>query len=496
VAKDSTPLSQRPWPWEGFALAVVSAVAGLALLHRQASGLAWYLGMATLLLAGALIAGLARALDRARKAAQEAARALAESDSFLKTLTDGLPGMIAYVDRDLNCRFANRAVAEGFGGQPGTLPGLPARTILGEKLYAQTEPYFRGVLNGEKQRFERAQPRADGSTAYSLVDYIPDVDADGQVAGFFVLANDVTELKNVEGELTLAASVFQNTIEGILVADADQVILSVNPAFTEITGYQAEEVIGRTPRVLKSDHHGPAFYAAMWREINTFGRWQGEIWNRRKEGGVYLEWLTITRIRNPVGGAVRYVSVFHDITHIRRNEDRINYLAFHDPLTDLPNRALLTDRLDHQIAKAQREDEFLAVLFLDLDGFKAVNDSRGHAVGDDLLKCVAGKLSALLRETDTVARLGGDEFIVVLDNPAGEDEVAQVAQRILSVIAEPMDLAGRPARVGVSIGIAMFPVDGDTPGDLIHCADVAMYAAKNAGKNAYRFFQPVDPALG
>jgi diguanylate cyclase (GGDEF)-like protein/PAS domain S-box-containing protein len=310
-----------------------------------------------------------------------------------------------------------------------------------------------------------------------------------------VLVSDVTVLKQAEVELKLAASVFENTIEGIFVTDGNGVILSVNPAFTSITGFTADEAIGRTPRILRSDRHDEAFYAAVWRDIAAKGQWQGQIWNRRKDGETFLEWQTITKIPAPEGEPVRYISVFNDITELWRKDEYIRHLAFHDALTDLPNRALLMERLNHQTAIAKREQRLLAVMFLDLDRFKFVNDSFGHDVGDDLLKAVAQKLLALVRQSDTVARLGGDEFVIVLNNPESQAEVTHIADRVVTVINEPMEFCGKTAQVGTSIGIAMYPTNGDTPAELIKSADTAMYAAKAAGKNTHRFFN-VDMVAG
>lgn len=273
-----------------------------------------------------------------------------------------------------------------------------------------------------------------------------------------------------------------------MVTDAEGLILSVNPAFTDITGYSAQEAIGQTPRLLRSNHHEQEFHAHVWEQINETGQWQGEIWNRRKNGEIYIGWQTITRIVGSDGEAGRFVSVFHDITDSWQKNEYTKHLAFHDALTNLPNRSLLMERLAHQIAIKEREPRYLAVLFLDLDRFKLVNDTLGHAIGDDLLMAVAKKLQALVRQSDTVARLGGDEFVILLDNPVSTIEVATIANRIIAVINEPLEFHGKTAQVGTSIGIAMYPEHGATATELIKNADTAMYAAKHAGKNTYRFF--------
>ncbi len=449
-----------------------------------------YLRLAVFVIVGTIISRMTEASRRAKARSIESTRDLAQSKHFLETITNSLPGLIAYWDKDLRCRFANQSFLDWFGKAPETMLGISIQELMGERLFSLNEPYIRGALKGEKQQFERSLTKANGSVGHALVNYVPDIKANGEVAGMFVLVSEVTLLKEAEARLQLAASVFHNTVEGILVTDADSTILSVNPSFTQITGYTAEEAIGKTPRILKSKHHDQAFYAAMWRDINTTGHWQGEIWNRRKNGEVYLEQLTITKVHRSNSEPIQYVSVFNDITKSRYNDERIKHLAFHDALTDLPNRFLLMDRLDHQMAKAERDKSCLAVMFLDLDRFKAVNDTLGHEIGDDLLRSVAQKLQAQVRQSDTVSRLGGDEFIILLDSPANDEEVAYIAGRVLAAIREPMEFRGRAAQVGASIGIAMFPRDGNTPVELIQRADAAMYAVKERGRNTYRFFTP------
>lgn len=424
----------------------------------------------------------------AQEKTEGSALAAAESEHFIKTVTDATPGMVGYWDNDLCCRFANKAYQEWFGKPPEALIGANIQDLLGENLFALNGPYIRGALAGKRQAFERSLTKVDGSISHVWTNYVPDVDSTGLVSGFFVLVTDVTVLKEAEAELKVAASVYQNTTEGIFITDADGTIRSVNPAFTEITGYSAEEAIGQTPRLLKSNRHEPEFYAALWREIADCGHWQGEIWNRRKSGEVFLEWQVVTKIAGIAGEPCRYISLFHDVTDVWHKDEHVRHLAFHDPLTELPNRSLLTERLERQVFMAERERRGLAVMFLDLDRFKLVNDTLGHEIGDELLKAVAQKLQALVRQTDTVARMGGDEFVIMLDNPANRDEVAHIANRIVATINNPMEFLGKSAQVGTSIGIAMYPSDGQAPADLIRNADTAMYRAKNAGKNTYRFF--------
>jgi diguanylate cyclase (GGDEF)-like protein/PAS domain S-box-containing protein len=289
--------------------------------------------------------------------------------------------------------------------------------------------------------------------------------------------------------LRLAASVFENTSEGVVITDDQARIVSVNAAFTEITGYTPAEAIGQKPSLLRSDHHDAAFYGAMWQSLLDKGRWQGEIWNRRKNGEAFLEWLTINRIPASEGMPCSYVSVFNDITEQRRKDEHIRHLAFHDPLTGLPNRALLLDRLQHAIQRAMREDSRLALLFIDLDRFKAINDTLGHDIGDELLREVATRIKSRLRGMDTVARMGGDEFVLLIEDLDDPGHSAVLAGEIVADITQPLEIQGHDIRVGASIGIACFPEDGDDALSLMKHADTAMYAAKSDGRGTYRFFR-------
>ena len=435
-------------------------------------------------------------LKRRKRAARWAG---AQEDSFLKTIVDAVPGAVAYWDPDLICRFANQSCMEWFGKSPETLLGTHYRNLVNEDFFQANLGHIRAALAGDQRCFERTTPGPHGTVRHLSVNYIPDIDPNGDAAGFFVLASDITHLKDAEAQVEVGTTVFEYAADGIMVTDANGSILSVNPAFTEITGYAQAEAIGRNPRFLKSDRQDRHFYEAMWSELLTCGRWQGELWNRRKTGEIFLERQTIRMIRNADNEGVRYVSVFSDATEAWRKIERIRHLAFHDHLTDLPNRSVLIDSLSGEIAVAEREAQCIAVMFIDLDEFKAVNDRFGHDVGDLVLEQVARKLQGLTRSTDLVARVGGDEFVALLFNTRGHEPAACIADSIIAAINEPLAVDGKHAHVGVSIGIAIYPEHGRTAADLIRKADAAMYAAKAAGKNAYRFvtIAPAElPAAG
>jgi diguanylate cyclase (GGDEF)-like protein/PAS domain S-box-containing protein len=421
---------------------------------------------------------------------RKANESIVKSERFIRFITDSMPTLVAYWDKNLRCQFANQPYINWWGKTADYIKNVSLKELMGESLFTVNEGFIKGVLAGEYQHFERYLTKPDGSVGHVLANYVPDIDCHGNVRGFIIIGTDIKALRLAQAELKLATNIYQNIAEGVMVTNTNGVILSVNPAFTEITGYPAQEAVGKTPRLLRSERHAAEFYASIWKQITAQGQWKGEIWNRRKCGDVFLVWQTITKIAGDNTESSRYVSVFHDITDTwKANEDN-RHLAFHDALTKLPNRALLMERLERRISTAEREPLRIAIMFLDLDRFKLVNDTLGHAVGDELLIVVANRLQALVRHSDTVARLGGDEFIIKLYNPASQDEVVQIVGRVISVINDPVEIQGHHVQVGASVGIAMYPDDGATASELIASADSAMYVAKHAGKNRYQFFAP------
>jgi len=300
---------------------------------------------------------------------------------------------------------------------------------------------------------------------------------------------DINERKAAEEELRIAAAAFESQ-EGMIVTDAENLIIKVNQAFINITGYTAKEAIGQTPQhLLRSGRQNTIFYTAMWDSIQHTGAWQGEIWNRRKNGEVYPEWLTITVVKGTDGETTHYVATFTDITERKAAEEKIKQLAFYDPLTQLPNRRLLLERLKHSIEVERREGKRLALLMLDLDRFKAVNDNLGHSAGDELLQQVAKRITTRLREVDVVARLGGDEFIILLEDIAHPEDAARIAEGIVADLSKPFQLIQSDGvRIGVSIGISLYPQHGDSPEILMNSADAALYQAKDRGRGCFAYF--------
>ncbi|HEY0635732.1 MAG TPA: EAL domain-containing protein [Gammaproteobacteria bacterium] len=313
-------------------------------------------------------------------------------------------------------------------------------------------------------------------------------DEHGVVTQLFSLLSVLPAGNHSTQELRLAATFFETTSEAITITDTRNRIVAVNPAFCWITGYSEEEVLGRDPSLLSSGRHSAAFYRAMWETLQRLGRWQGEIWNRRKNGEVYPEWLSIVAIRDEHGNVMQHMAIFSDITRRKQDEKKIWHQANFDALTGLPNRTLFLDRLGQAMHQAHRDQRQLALMFIDLDRFKYVNDTHGHAAGDQLLREAARRIRASVTESDTVARLGGDEFTVVLGNFDAILDVEMIADQILQALAQPFDIDGHEAFVSGSVGITLYPDDASELEQLLRNADSAMYRAKEAGRNTFRYF--------
>ncbi|WP_226505392.1 phosphodiesterase DibA [Pseudomonas sp. MWU16-30317] len=302
------------------------------------------------------------------------------------------------------------------------------------------------------------------------------------------LAAEGSQRRAEQDRLRMAAAVFDSTLEGVLVTNAQGQIVHVNRAFMDITGYCAEEVIGCNPSKFKSGRHDPAFYHQLFADLDAKGEWHGEIWNRRKSGEVYPQWQTIRVIRTPRGAITHYVAVFSDVSASKRSAQELTRLAHHDPLTELPNRLLFSDRVEQSLSAARAHKRVCALLFIDLDHFQSVNDGLGHAAGDRLLKAVAQRLEALMGESMTLARLGGDEFAVLIESCVQVAQAAEVAQRLANALKEPFTLDQQTLFVGASVGISLFPDDASSAEQLLRNADSALFKAKNSGRGGYALY--------
>ncbi len=361
------------------------------------------------------------------------------------------------------------------GGVALSLDQYPVNLILdtGQKLHN----YLVGIRKPDQS-----------SPTWVLVNGTPLWGADGGISRIIVSFVEITELRNAENRLRESAAVFSSTSEGVVITDLDGVIQDVNKAFVQITGYPREDVIGRRSSLLQSGRHDRSFYQAMWQSLHEVGHWRGEIWNRRRNGNIYPELLTISTVHDGRGEPSGFVGVFTDITSLKESEERLEHLAHHDPLTQLPNRLLFNARLQQSIKQADRRRHKLAVAFIDLDRFKQVNDSLGHPVGDDLLKQVADRLTGTIRAADTAARISGDEFVVLLEDIGSAEQAAVMAQKLIDNFRDPFVLGDHEVSVTASIGIGMYPGDGEDAATLERNADAAMYRAKEEGRNNYQFY--------
>ncbi|MBI5923026.1 MAG: EAL domain-containing protein [Betaproteobacteria bacterium] len=340
---------------------------------------------------------------------------------------------------------------------------------------------------GKSSRFEIVTKMGDELVPIDF-QISPVRDESGKIVALLPTGVDITERKHAESRLRLAAAAFESH-EGMIITDPQGVILQVNQAFTDLTGYSAEEIVGQTPRILKSGRHGDDFYRDMWVQLELTGLWNGEIWDRRKNGEIYPKSLTISAVRNEDGAITHYIATQHDITERKQAEERIKDLAYFDQLTGLPNRVSLQQKLSQMVGLASRNHRQFALMLLDLDNFKSINDTLGHQTGDVMLTEVADRLSTSVRQSDLVARLGGDEFVIILPDIDGPADVARVAQKILVEISAPYFIDARELHTSPSIGICLYPDDATENEDLIKKADVAMYHAKSCGRGNYQFFK-------
>jgi diguanylate cyclase (GGDEF)-like protein/PAS domain S-box-containing protein len=419
-------------------------------------------------------------------------RALEASRNRTRTILDAAGEGICGIDPQGCIIFINDAACRLLGCDRDAGLGANLHTLAchhdadGASVTTDDCPVLKAIAAGEQRRLELdAFWHGDGSRFPVELVIAPLRGRDG-FTGAVVVFTDITARRKAAACDQLSTNVLNHINECVFITSQEGIILQVNPAFCVVTGYQPEEALGQTPRLLKSGRHDNAYYRGMWEEIGIRGYWHGEIWNRRKDGEVFCARQTVTAIRDGRGEISHYVSVFRDVTDHKADEEKIRQQAYHDHLTGLPNRNLFMDRLRLALAQARRGGRPLTLMFVDLDRFKEINDRLGHVAGDAVLCAAADALRKSLRDSDTVARLGGDEFIVLLPETPAED-AAKVAEKMLRHIGESRDIAGEAVRIGASIGVALFPKDGDDTESLIRAADVAMYTVKAKGRNGIRF---------
>lgn len=410
----------------------------------------------------------------------------------LRTLIDSLPDLVWMKDASGVYLACNAEFEKFFGAREADIVGRTDYHFVPKEL----ADFFR---DKDRQAVSRGGPNvneeevtyaSDGRTALLETIKTPTLDAEGRLVGVLGIGRDITERRRLDHRLQLAARVFESTADAVVISDADSRIVAINRAFTAITGYAESDAIGRRlDDLLTSGRHPADFFVQMAATLGETGRWRGEIWSRRKNGEIFPEWRTTSVFTNDRGAALNYVSVFSDITPVKRSQEALDFLAYHDTLTGLPNRAYFLKRLDETLAAIRRGGGAAAALFVDLDGFKHVNDSLGHPVGDELLRAVGAAMRARLGDDGVVARLGGDEFVILAAN-AGAVDLARLAGDVNRLFDRPFTVSGRDLYVSASIGVAVGPRDGDDADTLLRHADLAMYAAKTSGKNTFRFYQP------
>ncbi|MFA6312120.1 MAG: EAL domain-containing protein [Sterolibacterium sp.] len=416
---------------------------------------------------------------------------LRESEERFRMLATHAPMGIYQIDAEGRCVFVNRRWSEMSGLSSAEASGRGwMRTIHPADRDAITAIWSDATASRNEWSLEYRFLRSDGSVVWANGNAVALCDQHGRVSGYLGNTLDITARKQAEESMRLASLVYENSSEAMMVADAEGSIITVNPSFTVLTGYSADEVIGQNPRILKSGRHDDAFYRDMWQAINTGGHWRGEIWNRRKDGEIFAELLTINTIANPDGSPYRHVALFYDITQKKQSDELIWQQANFDALTGLPNRRMFLDRLGQEIKKSDRAGLPLALILLDFDHFKDVNDTLGHDMGDILLKDATRRMISCVRETDTIARLGGDEFTVILGAVDDPSSIERVAQDILQKLSEPFHLGSDLAYISASIGITLYPTDASGIEGLLKNADQAMYATKEQGRNHISYFTP------
>jgi diguanylate cyclase (GGDEF)-like protein/PAS domain S-box-containing protein len=389
----------------------------------------------------------------------------------------------------------NRGAQDLFGYSAEEMVGQPMLRLFPADRVDEETFILEKILEGEKvSHFETVRLHKSGRSIPVSVSISPIRDGQGRIVGASKIARDISLQKSAEQQLRLAASVFNNTSEGIVITDRCGRMVDVNLAFSRITGYERAEVLGRGPEMFRSSRQGPEVLRSLRKGLYAQGEWKGEIWSRRKDGQSFSAWVTVSRIPGESGRTLHFVAMFSDVTVLKLQQEQLERGAHFDPLTNLPNRLLLSDRLHQAMTQCQRADQSLAVLYMDLDGFKQVNDRFGHEVGDELLVVLASRMKQALREVDTLARMGGDEFVAVMTDVQGMQECMQLADWVLNACSEPVCIQGNDLRVTASIGITLYPQDSAEADQLMRHADQAMYEAKQSGKNRFHIFDAAQDA--
>ncbi|GBG12527.1 uncharacterized protein NMK_0058 [Novimethylophilus kurashikiensis] len=436
---------------------------------------------------------LEAALERNEKIGrdlQHANEKLAQSEDGFRNIVDNAPIGMSVMDTSYHFALVNRAFCNIVGYTSDELKNLTPLTLTHPDDLALSLDNFERLITEDisSYQIEKRYIRKDGEVVWVQLTTSLLRDTQGQPIHFVAQMQDITERRRSEEQLRLAATIYNSSNEAMMITDAQNTIVATNPAFTALTGYAADDVLGKNPSVLSSGKQDKQFYQAMWETLAQHHYWEGDVWNRKKSGEVYAEWLSISAVQDDDGQVQNYVALFTDITEQKQAADLIWKHANYDALTQLPNRRLFRDRLEQGVKKAERNGDVLALLFIDLDHFKEVNDTLGHQAGDDLLVQVANRITSEVRASDTVARLGGDEFTVILTDLADASRIDRVAQALVDSLAKPFQLGNQEVHVSASIGIIVYPDDARDVHSLLKGADKAMYRSKSEGRNRFTYF--------
>ncbi|MDC7235923.1 MAG: EAL domain-containing protein [Spirochaetales bacterium] len=415
----------------------------------------------------------------------EARENIRTNEERFRFIVESTNDFVWEVDREGQYTYVSPQVKDILGYTPDELIGKSPFDLMPQEEVGRILPLFQRAVEKEQKliNLENHNLSKEGKHVVLETSGAPFYNREHILAGYRGIDRDISSRKVYEDQLILTENIFNNTVEGIVITDPDGTIEQINTSFTRITGYSEEEALGQNPRLLKSDRHPDSFYRDMWNSLLSQGTWNGEIWNRRKDGTAYPEWLSISAIYDSTGNIKNFISVFHDISDQKNSEEKLEFLAFHDPLTKLPNRNLFYDRLSVALEHSKRNESLFAHLYMDVDNFKDINDTFGHPFGDELLCAIKDRVSTLMRKSDTFSRYGGDEFAILLNNLNSEKDVLDFSGRILELFQEPLLIQGEKIFTSLSIGMAIYPLDGEDIVTLEKNADMALYQAKKEGKH-------------
>ncbi|MFW5501428.1 MULTISPECIES: EAL domain-containing protein [unclassified Maridesulfovibrio] len=433
-----------------------------------------------------------------------------EEGFAFKDFIENTDDLFTQVGTDGRFLYVSPSARKYYGLSPEECVGISAFDFVHDEDKEETAQDFNKWQEDSSTNFSyiNRQMHKNGSFHYMLWTITAVKDPEDNIQWFNSIGRDITSQKKTEKELRkakdqlketvdqqteqlkLATAVFRHSSEGVTITDSNNNIIYLNDAFTHITGYSEEEAIGQNPSILKSNRHKPSFYKGVWKSIKANGMWEGEIWNRRKNGEVFPEWISIKAITDVNGEVVNYIAVFRDISEAKASQRKIQHQAYHDALTGLPNRTLLVDRIRKAIASSKDNNSCIALLFIDLDNFKNINDSLGYVIGDSVLQQAATRIREFINEKDTVSRIGGDEFVIMLKDLQDKHDAAVMADKLISLFAQSFNVNSHQFTITPSIGIALYPDDGETPYSLVRNADTAMNKAKQEGRNRYHLFTP------